>query len=196
MRVMLHHRRGRIALIQVEPGKRADESNILAAMTQDEGTPCWQVYDVRLAQHVVPSPYSAEPGAENFHARHTPKDAEERAFYKAHLREYQEDANGTLHWCTFEGIVRGSPAIDGYAPAWRSYDAAGYFGRQEGLAELRKIQAFWEAYDGDPALAKIDNPLRQPTMTALTGEFFLHRLLAERASAEADHAAHSEPGSP
>ncbi|WP_455233233.1 hypothetical protein [Geopseudomonas aromaticivorans] len=187
--------RGYIALLQVEPGKATRESNVLAAMTLYEGTGCWRLVDVRLARHRTPSPYSGSLIAEDFHSSITPASPEDAAFFKSHLREYREDSDGTLRWCTFEGIVRGHPAVNGYTPPrWANFDQAGYFSQAEGLARLKEIQAFWDTYEGDPAKAKIDNPLRQPSESVLRGELYVHKLLAEKGAAPAEPAIDDEYG--
>ncbi|WP_199028449.1 hypothetical protein [Ralstonia sp. ASV6] len=154
--------KGRISLVIDDPSKARDERDVVAAMTLHEGTGCWQLVDIRLSEHKKPSPFGGSMYADDFCARFLPDTPEDATVAKSLLREYKELEDGKLLWCTFDGIVRGEPEINGYAPV-RYFDQAGYFSKAGGLAKLAEIKSFWDSYQGDPATAKIPNPLRQPS---------------------------------
>jgi len=179
MKTKLFEVNGYIALVVDEPGKSDEEKDVLAAMTEYEGTECWQVVDIRLAAHRAPSKYAGGLIADVLHSTFKPDSLEDAAFIKSKLREFREDQDGTLHWCTFEGIVRGQPNINGYAPAWISLHDAGYFSRADGLAQLLRIKSFWDEYEGDPGQGKIDNQLRQASESELRVLLHIHRLTAK-----------------
>ena len=171
-------RRGQIALILVNPDMKPWESDRVALMELYEGTRCWQLVDVRLATYRAPGQYM-NASADDYHAMYKPDTPENATEVRTMLHEYTEDTDGTFHWCSFEGIVRGHPTIDGYRPSWHLTDQAGYFKRSEGLALMKEMQAWWEAYDGDPKLAKIDNPNRQMIETRIMSHFIMKDILAK-----------------
>lgn len=65
-------------------------------------------------------------------------------------------------WCTFDGVARGAPEINGYKPDWVRFDQAGFFNRADALAELKKIQEFWDDIENLDSDWRIKNPHRQP----------------------------------
>lgn len=140
---------------------------VLAAMTLWEGTCCWRLVDVRLALHRVPSPYSGGCFADDFCDSLKPETEELALLVKSMLREYTETQGGMILWCTFNGIVRGKPAVNGYTPVtWAGFDQAGWWSRKDGLAYLKKTQAFWESFEGNLAV-KIHNPHHQPSSSEI-----------------------------
>jgi hypothetical protein len=168
METKLVRSRGRVALVVQDPEKPPRERDVLAQMDSYADCGCWHVTDVRLAQYVQPSPYSGSVSAEHYHSDFLPESADEAALVRSLLREYQEDADGTVRWCTFEGIVRGQPEVAGYRPVtYAGFDQAGYFSQREALAKLVEIQKFWNSFEGNPATVKIENPNRQPTQSAV-----------------------------
>lgn len=185
MKVCLVEVAGFIALVDEESSTDPRMRNILAAMTNYEGGDLWQLVDVRLAKHRMPSPYFGGLFADDLHAVVRPESPEEADLFRSRLREYVEDETGALHWCTFDGIVRGEPLRS--MPSWLEFDQAGFFSREEGLSRLCEIQLFWARFDGDPAQAKIDNPNRQPSIAELSGAWFVMRLSREAAEAAADY---------
>lgn len=176
MKTKLHREKGRIRLILPDLRDADGRPCVVASMEQHEGTECWQLTDIRLAPHREVSPW-AGASADDFHAMMKPSDADDAEFIKSRLREYVEDADGTLHWCTFNGIVRGQPDVDGYRPAtYGDFHEAGYFRYVDGFARLQEIQRWWDAYQGDPNRAKIDNPSLHPSPSAIAGELILYKL--------------------
>lgn len=176
MKVRLLEERGYITL--VDAASDVVRPDVLAAMTCYEGADLWQVVDVRLSPRSRPSPYAGSLIADVLHASMTPESDAQADFIRANLREYIEDADGVFHWCTFDGIVRGSPRDP--LPAWLAFDQAGFFSRSEGLEVLRQAQAFWQQFAGDPAKAKIDNPLLQPSESELLGRWFVQQMDREK----------------
>ena len=141
MKTKITRSKGYIALIIDNP-KEANDKDVLAAMTLHEGTGCWRLIDVRLAQYRSVSKYSGSCYADDFHAEYAPKSPEEAEFVKSLLREFEEHSDGSIHWCTFEGIVRGSQTR---RPTYISFDQAGFFSQIEGLAKMKEIKRFWES---------------------------------------------------
>lgn len=134
------YREGQIALVLVESDVAPWEGHRVAEMVEDEGTDCWSLVDIRLKKYPQLSTYGCSIGADDYHASFKPKNDLEARMVKSHLREYREDADGSLHWCTFDGIVRGVPVVDGYRPArYLDFNQAGYFSREEGLAKIREM---------------------------------------------------------
>jgi hypothetical protein len=178
MKTLIEHYKGAIRLVIDDPAKPRGERDVLAGMTEDEGTGCWQLIDVRLAKYGKPNPYAGSGSADTYCANYLPETPEDREIVKSMLREYTELEDGTILWCSFEGVVRGAPSVNGYSPVkWANFDQAGYFSRAEGLERLKEIQAFWEAHEGDLGV-KIDNPHRQPTLTEVSGAISVKRFLA------------------
>jgi hypothetical protein len=172
MRTKITRRKGSISLVIDHGRKKDSEYDILASMTLLEGTGCWRLEDVRLHQYANPSSFFGQK-ADDYCAQYIPKDADEAEFVKSLLREHQE-YEGKILWCTFEGIVRGHPEINGYKPVrWAGFDQAGYFSLAEGLEKLCEIKSFWDAFKGDPKSVKTDNPNRQLTETELTFMVFM-----------------------
>ena len=136
---------------------------ILASMTLHEGTGCWQVVDIRLSEHRKPSPYSGGLQADVLSANYKPENEAERELVKSMLREYIEQDDGAIVWCTYDGIVKGHDSVNGYRPVGAS--PAGYFSYQEALKLMCDIHLFWDGFTGDPATVRLDNPHRQPSMS-------------------------------
>jgi hypothetical protein len=181
MRTKLAHEPDYIALIQLEQGKLPRESNVLAAMTLYEGTGCWKLVDIRLSRHRNPSQYSGSLPADVLAAAVTPKTDTERDFVKANLREYREEPDGSITWCTFDGIVRGSPKVKGCAPV-TYFDQAGYFSRADGLAILKLAQEEWESYPEGAGFPRLHNPNRQHHPMDLFSAFRMQDLVAKTLS--------------
>jgi hypothetical protein len=159
---------GRMSLVVIDPSKVGRERDVLAQADSYADCGCWHVSDVRLAKYVRPSPYSGSVSAEHCHADFRPDTPEEAVFVRTLLREVQEDPDGTIRWCTFEGIVRGLPEVNGYKPpTYAGFEQAGYFSQREALQKLVEIQLFWNSFEGDAGTVKIDNPNRQPTLTEI-----------------------------
>ena len=148
-----------------DPKKSKNELDLLAGMTLFEGTGCWQLVDVRLSKHGSPSPYAGSLMASDLQASFMPSNEDEATLVKSLLREFSVDDEGAIRWCSFNGIVRGSPEVNGYAPAFKKYDQAGYFSQADGLKKIYEMKEFWDNFDGDPKTAKIENPNLQPTET-------------------------------
>lgn len=156
-------REGQIALVFSDPTVKPWQRNRVSEMTEDEGTGCWQLIDIRLKSAPQLSPWGCSTGADDFHASFIPKDAHEALLVKAKLREYHEEADGSIHWCTFNGIVRGHTDIDGYRPIrYQNFHQAGYFNRAEGMTKLLAMKAFWDSHQGSLLDARIENPNLQP----------------------------------
>lgn len=85
--------------------------------------------------------------------------------------EYVEDSDGNLMWCTFDGIVRGSPTVNGYKPSWIKLDHPGFFGYKDGLKQLNEIKAFWKTVQNLESNWRINNVHLQPTKTELFFKF-------------------------
>ncbi|HGP3143465.1 TPA: hypothetical protein ACLG1D_001070 [Pseudomonas aeruginosa] len=170
MKTSIIESEGYVALVDQDSSTEPSKRNVLAAMTNCEGHDLWQLTDVRLATHRKPSPFFGALLADDMHATITPQSPEEAAFFRSRLREFVEDQDGTLHWCTFDGIVRSdSPHAK---PSWIKFDQAGFFSREEGLSRLQEMQAYWEQFRGDPSTVKVENPSRQPSASLLSGEWF------------------------
>jgi hypothetical protein len=162
-----------ISLVIDDPEKPRGEQDVVAAMTLYEGTGCWRLVDIRLSAHRKPSAYAGSLSADNLCASYKPESAAAARLVKSLLREYQEQEDGTLLWCTFDGIVRGDPKINGYAPVtYANFDQAGYFSKAGGLRKLAEIKAFWDVYVGDPAAARIPNDHLQPTDSVVSFAVF------------------------
>ena len=174
MQTKISYEKGRILLT----GAAADGSPLrLANLELFEGTGCWALTDVRLAPHQVPSEYSAGHSAESFQAVFVPENDRQREIARRLLRRYREDADGSIRWCTFDGIVRGYAHVNGVRPPNSTdFHDCGYFSRREGIAQLREMQNWWAHYSGDPKYAKIDNPNLQLTSSQLQLEVHLRTL--------------------
>ena len=169
-RTEIIERDGQIALVFSDPAVEPWKRNRVAEMTEDEGTDCWNLVDIRLKKHPQLSPYGCSIGADAYHATFVPRDEQEAEMVMSTLREYRVETDGSIHWCTFDGIVRGHPEIDGYRPPrYLDFHEAGYFSRLEGMAKLCEMKAFWDAHPGSLADARIDNPLRQVGECELRG---------------------------
>lgn len=193
MKVTLSREKGRISLGYKDPG--TGERFILAAMTLFEGTGCWALVDVRLGRYRAPSPYSGGLFADDFCASYRPKNEQEATYVKSLLREYEERDDGQILWCTFEGIVRGQPEVNGYRPV-SYFDHAGYFSMKEGLARLQVIKVFWDTFEGDPASVRIDNPLRQPSAGVVSMDIIIKRMRGELPEVKLDDSGFDTPSPP
>ena len=115
------------------------------------------------------SPYSGGLFSDDIHSSYKPKNEDDSKFVQSLLREFTIDEDGIIHWSTFEGLVRGTPAETPYC----RNNGVGYFTRAEGLAELKRIQAFWDQYEGDPDYAKVDNHHRQPSEMSISMKIWI-----------------------
>lgn len=172
--------KGRVSLL-VDHGKNADaEKQALAAMTLYEGTRCWTIIDIRLEKVPVAHPWSGSGDGEDFYSEWKPKSPAEADEVKALLSEYEERADGTLMWCTYKDIVRGSLAVNGYTPV----SAHGlkrhiHHSKAEGMAKLREIKAFWEGHQGTIVEGAIHNPYSQPSASDIWLELTCKALCAK-----------------
>ncbi|HMC44209.1 MAG TPA: hypothetical protein VKJ77_02670, partial [Caballeronia sp.] len=162
MKTYIRREGWRVALVLDDPEVVPRERGILAAMNCLEGTGCWRLVDLRLSQYRKPSRYSGDMSADVYHANIKPDSEREAVLVKSMLREYREDEDGTIRWCSFDGLVRGHPEVDGYRPvSYANFDQAGYFAYAEAFAQLEEIKRWWDVYEGDPAHARIENGHRQ-----------------------------------
>lgn len=146
----------------------AEERQVVAGMTLFEGTGAWMLVDVRLHQYCIPHPYSGGLNSDWIQNEIRPKSDEEREFVKSQLREYEEHEDGSISWCPFEGVVKGTPRENSFLGR---NNHIGYFSKKEGLEYLKNAQEWWSKYEGPLAKAKIDNPNRQPTASDLRCDF-------------------------
>lgn len=157
--------KGFIALIIDDISLPLEERPVLAAMTLYEGTGCWQLTDIRLSRSKTPSPYSGSPDADTLCATYKPNSAQEVDYIKSRLREYTE-YEGSILWCSFDGIVRGHATVNDYAPVrWANFDQAGYFSQAEGVEKLQEIKGYWDNVESLDANWRIENTNRQPTLS-------------------------------
>lgn len=154
--------RNSVIELLIDDGTKGPDRKVLASMTLFEGTGAWMMMDIRLARYRKPSAYSGSLIADDIRTTFKPDSAEDAERVKSWLREYTEDELG-IHWSTYEGLVRGQPR-DGALWIARN-NHIGFFSRKEGLAHLKEIQAWWTDYEGDSEDAKLDNPLRQLSLT-------------------------------
>lgn len=174
-------REGHIVLVLADPSVAPWKRNRVAEMTEDEGTGCWMLVDIRLKRFPQLSVYGCSTGADAYHASFAPENDGEAKMIKSMLREYREDADGSIHWCSFDGIVRGHPEVDGYRPIrYLNFNQSGGFSREEGMEKLLEMKAFWDVHDGSLANARIDNPHRQLSQSEVEGLIIGERMNAER----------------
>jgi hypothetical protein len=190
MQTGIVHKRGRIQLIIDDPSKARGKHDVVAAMDHYEGTNCWELLDLRLTKHRTPGPYACSPVANVFCASYKPETKEEADFIKSRLREFQEQPDGEILWCTFDGVVRGAPDVNGYKPPqWGDFNQAGYFSRADGLAKLNEIKEFWDGVDDLDSDWRIENPNRQPSLIEITAKILFKKLdMEEQASADKNNA--------
>ena len=178
---------GRYAVVFADPTLEPWERNRVAELTEDEGTDCWQLVDIRLKAFPQLSKYGCSTGADDYHATFTPENEQQADRVKSMLRDFREDADGSIHWCTFNGIVRGHSEVNGYRPArYLDFDQAGFFSREEGLEKLQAIKRFWDAHTGSLAEARIDNPHRQPSESEVYFALRFGAVVAREGQSHAD----------
>ncbi|MDR6398027.1 hypothetical protein ACTOWA_00020 [Herbaspirillum seropedicae] len=108
--------------------------------------------------------YGCTVRADAYHASFEPQDDIDSALAKTLLKDYREDADGSLHWCTFDGIVKGHSSVGGVQPhRYQNFHAAGYFSREDGMQRLLDMKVFWDAYEGSLKDGRMENELRQPS---------------------------------
>lgn len=174
-------RQGQIALVLVNPNAVPWEQNRVAEMTNYEGTDCWTLVDIRLKRYPQLSQYGCSTSAEDYHSIFTPVSNDEAQIVKSLLREYWEDANGGIHWCTFNGIVRGHPEVNGYSPIrYLNFDQSGYFSRKEAMLKMLVMKAFWDSHEGSLSEARIENPNKQFGVTEMRGHIIIERTKIQR----------------
>lgn len=178
MRTKIIRQRNRyIALVIDDPKKKNDDKDVLAAMTLYEGTGCWRLVDVRLSKYRTPNPYAGGLMADDLRAYLKPDNAEDAEYIKSRLREFKEYEDGSIMWCSFDGIVKGSPSVKGYTPrVYAAFDQAGFFSQAEGLAKLQEIQLFWDNVPDLNYKWRIDNPHRQPTLSSIMSEIVMRNM--------------------
>ena len=176
MKTRMVRRKGCVEVVYDDPNNEFGATISVAAITLFEGTGCWMVTDWRLSKHKVLSPWSSSVEADDVCARYRPQTLEEHTFVKSLLREYDERSNGEIIWCTFDNFYRGHPDINGRRPEFRTSHQSGYFGYEEALAKLGEVRAFWDAFEGDPRTARIENPDRQLSASQVSMKVALARL--------------------
>lgn len=164
MRTRISSRRNSMYELVIDDGTTGDERKVLAGMTLFEGTGLWMLTDIRLHQHRTPSSYSGGLFSDDMSCHFEPQHDEESRFVQGLLREFTVDEDGEINWSSFEGLVRG-PRQGECSWSDTGHNGIGYFSKAEGLAYLTEVQKFWDAYEGGPADAKIENPHRQLTQS-------------------------------
>lgn len=173
MKTKLKRSPDRISLV-VDTGK-GGEIQVLASMTKFEGTPCWKLIDVRLKDDPEAHEYSGDLDADDAWASISPQSKEEANLIKAKLKEFKEK-NGKIHWCTFNGIVRGEVSINGVIPpTYRSFERPVFHSMDTGLRYLKEAKAYWETHEGPIVRSKIENPYAQPSRTMVMDSVWEHR---------------------
>jgi hypothetical protein len=170
---IISHRNSCYELI-VDNGKNAPRQ-VLASMTLFEGTGAWMLTDIRLDPYETAHECSGGLSSDDISARYKPKDEKEAALVRSILHTYTEDEAG-IRWSTYAGLVIGTPR-DGAGLSKKNH--IGYFTRDEGRAHLKELQAWWAAYEGDPDLAKIENPLLQPSSSRVISELARRKLVED-----------------
>jgi hypothetical protein len=181
MKTKLLRDKGWVQLVLTEPNPEVlYDKGVVSGMTEDEGTGCWIIADIRLGRYMTANPYAGSISAEDFVSMHKPASGDERELYLSRLREVDEREDGTLLWCSYNGIVRGSQSVSGYTPSrWMDFTPNVYHSYREGLAIMKEIRAFWNNYIGRIKDAKIDNPYYQPTASAISSELIMQRVIQE-----------------
>lgn len=168
MKTKIIHDKGYIRLIIDDPQKSRNESDVLAVLSNYADSSCWTLEDIRLTKYRNIGRYWAQ-SADTFTACYCPKDESESAYVKSKLHDYHETPEGELLWCTFDGIVKGQPEINGYTPPqYAGFNRSVYFSRQEGLQKLKEIKVFWDDLENLEKNWRIENPNAQ----ASQGEIF------------------------
>lgn len=164
MKTKFLQEKGRISLI-VDHGKdKSAKKQVLAAMTLYEGTGCWTLIDIRLSSNPTAHPWSGSGNGEDFYSSYKPSSPEEAETIKGMLKEFQEQEDGTLRWCTYRNIVRGETSVNGYTPIqYVDFERHVLHSKSSAFEKLKDIQTFWEAHEGTIAQAKIPNPYAQPS---------------------------------
>lgn len=181
MKTRLSYDKGYISLIVDHQGDLSKDRAVLAAMTLLEGTGCWSIVDIRLDPDGYAHPWSGSLIAEDFQSSIVPESTQDAAYVKSRLKEYEEREDGRIVWCTYRDIVRGQTGVKGYIPVARhDFHASVYHSRAEGLAYLKDAKQFWDGYEGEIELAKIDNPFRQPGSTGLRSELMCRKAFRDR----------------
>jgi hypothetical protein len=140
---------------------------LVAFMLNYEKTPYWIICDRRLSRVMELSPYP-DLDAGYVRCMFKPNGKQERLIATSLLNNYQEAEDGTLHWSTFDGIVKGLSILAGEKPLYgRDHSPALYFTRDQGLEVLKRIQGEWEAYTGKPEDHQVNNPHLQITRREL-----------------------------
>lgn len=161
-----------IELVLGENPKSSDRK-VVASMTLFEGLGAWVLVDLRLARHRMPSPYSGGLPAEAIHAHVQPESDAEARLVRSLLREYWEDEDG-IHWCTFDGLVRGPRRLDSHVD--EALRQVGFFSRKEGLAYLKEVQLWWAAFEGELRAARLANPNAQASEMQVSAALHMHRV--------------------
>ena len=161
--------RGYVSLVIDNPSLDPVDRIRIAEMVEYADAACWRLNDIRLCEYPVLSKYGCSISGETYHSSYSPKTDEEREVVRTMLREYWEAEDGSIHWCTFDGVVRGHADVDGYKPkTYLNFDQAGFFSYKEAMAKLLEIKSFWDSYQGNFTDAKILNPHKQPNLIELT----------------------------
>lgn len=160
MKTRVLRRKGCVTLI-ADRGVSDAPHEVLACLQQMADSSNWFIVDIRLLERPVAHEFSGSPAAEDFCANIKPESEAERAFHISRLKEYVEQSDGSLMWCTYRNLWRGEQGIDDYIPP-SIVKPSIYMPFKTGLKNLQGIRDYWEAYSGLISDAKIENLHRQP----------------------------------
>lgn len=171
MKTRIERRKGSVSLL-VERNEPGAPIEVLACLQQMADSSNWFVIDIRLLQRPIAHEFSGSAAAEDFCAHVSPESEAERDFYQSKLKEYKEDCDGRLLWCTYRNMWRGEHGVDGYTPP-SVVEPLVYMSFKDGLKIMQEIRSYWESYEGAISSAKIENPYRQPREGELVREWWM-----------------------
>lgn len=146
--------------LQIEVGG----SKAVVASINGFAEDAWIPKDLRLHEFEQPSQYSGSLRADDMLAHWQPESPEEADYVRSLLREYEEAPDGSITWCSFQGLVRGTPREGVFLSR---QNQLGYHTKTEVMAWLEDVRAWWEGYTGEASKAKIDNPDKQMTSSQM-----------------------------
>jgi len=126
MKTRIIQSKGCIELIINQSHRLDIEKQVVAGMSLIEGSGLWVLTDIRLSKYRVPSRYGASIMADDLCASYRPESPAESIYVKSLLREYREQPDGEILWCSFNGIVRG--VCDKYVNGLK-FNSSGYFSK-------------------------------------------------------------------
>lgn len=166
------------------------DAPVLAVFTAYEGTDVFTIDDVRLSQYAKPNHYFCS-GAEKHWDTFLCKSEDHASEIRSYLQETFTPKEGSkthehngpmVHWCTYDGIVRGRLPDEMPYNACFMQPKHVYHTRDQAHAYLKQLQEFWSAQPidvNDPdALQKasdikVKNPYRQKSSTEISFEIKL-----------------------